>query len=63
MRRSRLVGAIVVLLVGLTFFLQGIGLLGGSRMTGSTFWAVVGGIAVIAAVGILALERRRAGGA
>ena len=63
MRRSRLIGAIVVLLLGATFFLQGIGLLGGSGMTGSTFWAVVGGIAVIAAIGVLATERRRATGA
>ena len=60
MRRSRLIGGGVVLLVGLIFFGQGIGLIGGSRMTGSPFWAIVGAVGVVVAVGILVLERRRA---
>ena len=59
MRRSRLIEAAVLLLVGLTFFGQGIGLIGGSRMTGSSFWAVVGAIAVCGAVVGLVVERRR----
>ena len=60
MRQSRLVAAALILLVGLTFFGQGIGLIGGSRMTGSSFWAVVGAIGVVIAVGIFLAERRRA---
>ena len=60
MRQSRLVAAALILLVGLTFFGQGIGLIGGSRMTGSSFWAVVGAIGVVVAVGSFLAERRRA---
>ncbi len=40
------VGA-VILFMGLIWFLQGIGILPGSIMTGSTFWAVAGGLTVI----------------
>ena len=39
----------LLLLIGTTWFLQGINLLGGSRMTGDPFWAVTG--AITAAVG------------
>ena len=63
MRRSRLIGAAVLLLLGLTFFGQGIGLLGGSAMSGSAFWAIVGAICVAGAVGFIFVERRRAAGA
>ena len=59
MRRSRLIGAAIVLLIGLTFFGQGIGLLGGSQMSGSGFWAVVGAACVVAALAFLFVERRR----
>lgn len=50
--------AIVVGLVGLVFTLQGIGLLGGSAMTGSAFWAVVG-IVLIAIAAFLGWQARR----
>jgi len=44
------VGAIIFLM-GIVWFLQGIGVLPGSIMTGSEFWAVAGGLAAI--VGLL----------
>jgi len=52
------VGAII-LVIGLVWFLQGIGVLPGSFMTGSEFWAVAGGIAVI--VGLLLIGTGIAG--
>ncbi|HEY8817291.1 MAG TPA: hypothetical protein VIM25_00525 [Candidatus Limnocylindrales bacterium] len=41
--------AVILALVGLTFVGQGLGYVGGSGMTGSSFWAVVGAILVIVA--------------
>jgi len=57
-----IVGALMSLMGGV-WFLQGIGILPGSFMTGQTFWAVVGAVAL--AVGVLLviagfrLNRRR----
>jgi hypothetical protein len=39
---------------------QGLGVIHGSTMTGSTFWAVVGALCVIGGIGILGWPRRRA---
>lgn len=58
MNRTRLVMGSVVALIGLVFFLQGIGLLGGSAMTGETLWVVVGALMVLAGL-ILAWSGRR----
>jgi hypothetical protein len=38
---------------GLLWFLQGINLVPGSFMSGSTFWAIVGPIAALAGLGVL----------
>ena len=63
MRPSRLVLAALFALVGLVWIGQGIGAIGGSVMTGSPFWAVVGAVLIVVAVVILVIERRpRAGG-
>jgi hypothetical protein len=45
-------------LVGIIFVGQGLGYIGGSGMTGSSFWAVVGGLLVIGAA-ILAWRLRQ----
>jgi hypothetical protein len=53
---------IIICLMGSVWFLQGVGVLPGSFMTGSGFWAVAGGIAVIvglALIGIGALPAKR----
>ncbi|MGA3108465.1 MAG: hypothetical protein ABSD99_03270 [Candidatus Bathyarchaeia archaeon] len=47
------VGAILFLM-GLIWFLQGIGILPGSIMTGSTFWAGAGGLTVIVGLVLIA---------
>jgi hypothetical protein len=51
MRRVLLVGVgFLLTLAGVVFTLQGVGVLGGSAMSGVTFWAVAG--PVIALVGL-----------
>ena len=58
MRSTRLVLAILVALVGLLWLAQGIGLIAGSAMSGSAFWAVVGLVLLVLAVVIVVRERR-----
>jgi len=50
---------IVMLLMGTTWFLQGINVLPGSFMTGQTRWAVYGGCADALALVILLRANRR----
>jgi hypothetical protein len=52
------VGALLVLLGGL-WTLQGVGLVGGSFMTGSRLWLVIGLILVVAGVALLLRLGRR----
>jgi hypothetical protein len=47
---TRPVVAILLGLVGIVFFGQGIGLIPGSAMTGQPFWAVVGAVFVVIAL-------------
>ncbi len=61
MRRQVLVGAgVLVVLMGLVWMFQGLGLISGSFMSGSTTWAVIG--PVVALVGafmvVVGLRRR-----
>jgi len=44
--------AILLLLVGIVWILQGINILGGSSMTGQSQWAIIGGIAVLVGIGL-----------
>jgi glucose dehydrogenase len=59
MRASRLVAAVILVLVGLVWIGQGVGLIGGSAMSGSSFWAVVGVVLLALAAIIVLWERRR----
>lgn len=63
MRRVVLIGVgVVVMLAGVIFTLQGVGVLGGSAMSGVTFWAVVGPVIALAglAIAIIGLRDRMA---
>ena len=60
MRRVVLVGVgVLVMLAGVIFTLQGIGVLGGSGMSGVTFWAVAGPVIALAGLAIAAIGVRR----
>ena len=59
MRRVVLVGTgFLLMLAGVVFTLQGLGILGGSVMSGVTFWAVAGPVIVLAGVILTALGLR-----
>jgi hypothetical protein len=49
---------ILLIAVGVIWFLQGIGVLPGSFMTGQIRWAVYGGIAAVAGIAMLTAARR-----
>jgi hypothetical protein len=56
------VGALIAL-AGIVFTLQGVGAIGGSAMSGDTFWAVGGPVIVLAGLilAVIGLRRRSAG--
>jgi len=61
MRRFGLIIGAVLVLFGVTFGLQGLGVIGGSAMSGQTLWAVLGPlIALLGAALIVRGLRARA---
>jgi hypothetical protein len=50
---------VVLALAGVVWTLQGLGLVGGSFMTGATIWAVIGPITALAGVIVAARGFRR----
>jgi membrane protein implicated in regulation of membrane protease activity len=58
MRPTRIALALILGFVGLVWFGQGIGLIGGSMMTGSSFWAVAGVLLLALGGVITAVEYR-----
>jgi hypothetical protein len=61
-RPARVVIAILLALVGAVWALQGLGVIGGSAMSGTLFWAGAGIAIIIGAGVVLAAEIRRRGG-
>jgi LPXTG-motif cell wall-anchored protein len=59
MRIALNVSGVLCLLVGCVWFLQGINILPGSFMTGQTKWAVIGGLLLVAGIGLLISANRR----
>ena len=55
---GRIIGVVLVLIGGL-WTLQGLNLVGGSFMTGSALWLVIGVVVVIAGVALLFRRPRR----
>jgi hypothetical protein len=55
----RVIVGVVLTLLGSIWFLQGIDVLGGSSMTGSSFWAVAGIVVGAAGVAVLLGARRQ----
>ena len=60
MKTFQLVAGAVLVLLGLVWFLQGIGVLGGSVMSGSSLWAVVGPVVALVGVVLVVAARRPA---
>ena len=60
MRLSRIVIAGILVVAGLAWIAQGTGILEGSAMSGSSFWAIVGVILVVAGglIGVREFNRR-----
>ena len=50
---------VLLVLPGIVWFLQGIGVLPGSMMTGQIQWAVYGGILIVIGAGLLGWANRR----
>lgn len=60
MMRGLLVGAgVIVALAGFIFTLQGLGAIGGSAMSGVTFWAVAGPVIALAGIALAVFGLRR----
>ncbi len=59
MRWVPIVGGALLALVGAVWLLQGLNVLPGSFMTGQTFWAMAGFMALIVGVGLLLAGLRR----
>ena len=51
--------AVLLLLVGIVWFLQGINIIGGSVMTGQSQWAIIGVIAVVAGIALGVIANRK----
>jgi hypothetical protein len=49
-----IVVGVLITVAGVVFTLQGLDLLGGSVMSGVTFWAVVGPLIAVAGIGLAA---------
>jgi len=49
---------VVLMLMGVIWFLQGVNILPGSFMTGQIQWAFYGGVAVIVGAGLLVVANR-----
>jgi hypothetical protein len=56
MRLAMRIVAVLALLAGAVFFLQGIGIIPGSFMTGRSEWAVIGAALVVGAAALLWLS-------
>jgi hypothetical protein len=59
MRIALNVLAVLCLLVGCVWILQGINILPGSFMTGQTKWAIYGGLLAVVGIGLLISANRR----
>jgi len=55
---GRIVGLLLILIGGV-WTLQGFGVIGGSFMTGSTTWLVIGLVLVLAGIALVARRRTR----
>jgi hypothetical protein len=62
MRSLMLIGGGLLALVGVVFALQGAGAIGGSAMSGVTFWAYAGPVIAVIGLAVAFLGTRRRSG-
>ena len=55
----RVVAGLLLVLIGAVWALQGVGVIGGSFMTNSPLWLVIGVVLVVAGIALLARLRTR----
>jgi hypothetical protein len=51
--------AVLLILIGIVWILQGINVLGGSSMSGQTQFAIYGGIAAVVGIGLAVFANRK----
>jgi hypothetical protein len=60
LKTALLVGVgVLLMLAGIIFTLQGVGVIGGSAMSGVTLWAVIGPVIAVVGLVMLAVGSRR----
>jgi len=60
MKKGLLIGVgALIALMGIVFMLQGLGAIGGSAMSGSTFWAVAGPVIALVGLAVAGIGMRR----
>ena len=52
---------VIVAILGAVFTFQGLGFIGGSAMTGSALWAVLGPIIAVVGIALVVVGLRRSG--
>lgn len=50
---------LIIAVLGALFALQGFGIVGGSSMSGSSMWAIIGVVLFVIGVAVIALGQRR----
>ncbi len=58
-RQLRVILGIILVLVGAVWTLQGLGVLGGSAMSGVTLWAIIGPLVILAGLALALVRPRR----
>jgi hypothetical protein len=63
MRKLAVGIGVLLVIFGITFGLQGLGVIGGSAMSGKTAWAVLGPVIALVGIGLIVGGRRGRNGA
>ena len=59
MKIVMLIVAAVLIVIGAVWTLQGIGVMGGSAMSGNSMWAIIGPIVIVVGIGLGLVALRR----
>ena len=59
MKIVMLIVAVVLIVIGAVWALQGLGVIGGSAMSGNSMWAIIGPILVVVGLGVGLVALRR----